>query len=52
MSYILQHTAESIDRKLGLIDENKNLLVYPYNSTLPSGLEDVGDGSILPVASC
>ena len=47
MSYILQHTAESIDRKLCLIDENKNLLVYPYNSTLPSGLEDVGDGSIL-----
>ena len=58
MAYTLQHTAESIDHKLSLIDENKNLLTYPYvTSTVSVGytaledvadiLEDVGDGSIL-----
>ena len=49
MAYLLQHTAEAIDHKLGLIDENKNLLPYPYDvkfSDYPA-LEDVGDGSIL-----
>lgn len=44
--YILQHTAEAIDRKLDLIVENKNLLEYPYNS-FPAEFTDVGDGSIL-----
>ena len=45
----LRHTAESIDRKLDLIDENKNLLPYPYvtDFTNYDVLEDVGDGSIL-----
>ena len=47
MAYILQHTAEEIDHKLSLIDENKNLLPYPYEIVLPTGLIDVGDGSIL-----
>lgn len=47
MAYQLNHTAESIDRKLGLIAENKNLLPYPYSTTFPEGLTDVGDGSIL-----
>ena len=47
MAYKLNHTAESIDRKLNLIAENKNLLPYPYSITLPKGLTDVGDGSIL-----
>lgn len=51
MAYILQHTAESIDHKLDLIAENKNLLPYPYEAVLPSGLTDVGDGSILTSAS-
>ena len=47
MPYTLKHTAEELDRKLSLIDENKNLLPYPYKTALPVGLEDVGDGSIL-----
>jgi hypothetical protein len=46
-TYKLQHTAEAIDRKLTLIAENKNLLPYPYEATLPAGLTNVGDGSIL-----
>lgn len=48
-TYILQHTAEAIDHKLALIDENKNLLPYPYEYTplLADDLTDVGDGSIL-----
>lgn len=52
MSYTMIHTAEQIDYKLDLINENKNLLPYPYeyDSTLPSGLEDVGDGSFLTTA--
>lgn len=45
--YVLSHTAESIDRKLSLIAENKNLLPYPYAEALPDGLTNVGDGSIL-----
>jgi hypothetical protein len=44
---MLKHTAEELDLKLDLIDENKNLLPYPYDMSLPAGLEDVGDGSIL-----
>ena len=44
---VLNHTAESINHKLDLIDENKNLLPYPYKTELPTGLIDVGDGSIL-----
>ncbi len=53
MSYTLQHTAEAIDYKLNLIDKNKNWLPYPYEYTpaLPTGLEDVGDGSILTSAN-
>ena len=49
MAYLLQHTAEAIDRKLELIDENKNLLPYPYDVNFDeyTALEDVGDGSIL-----
>jgi hypothetical protein len=52
MAYTLQHTAEAIDHKLSLIDENKNLIEYPYRTnlsdhSLPAGFEDVGDGSIL-----
>jgi hypothetical protein len=48
MAYTLQHTAESIDHKLGLIDENKNLLPYPYEyDGLPADFTDVGDGSFL-----
>ena len=43
----LRHTAEAIDRKLSLIDENKNRLPYPYEATFPTDLTDVGDGSIL-----
>jgi hypothetical protein len=45
----LKHTAEEIDRKLSLIDENKNYLEYPYDyvGTLPKGLSEVGDGSFL-----
>ena len=39
--------AEEIIGKLSLIDENKNLLEYPYDGTFPTGLTDVGDGSIL-----
>ncbi len=49
--YILKHTAEEIDDKLNLIAENKNLLPYPYEDTMPAGLTDVGDGSILTSAS-
>lgn len=56
MAYELRHTAKAIDHKLSLIDENKNLLEYPYgkgiiNWSLPTGLEDVGDGSILTSAT-
>ena len=49
MAYLLQHTAEAIDRKLELIAENKNLLPYPYevDFTKHTALEDVGDGSVL-----
>ena len=47
MAYYLQHTAEEIDRKLNLIAENKNQLEYPYDGSLPVGLTDVGDGSVL-----
>lgn len=47
MSYTLNHTAEQIDHKLNLIDRNKNLLPYPYNTDFPAELADVGDGSIL-----
>jgi hypothetical protein len=47
----LNHTVEEIDRKLTLIDENTNLLEYPYETShstgFPDGLQDVGDGSIL-----
>ena len=45
----IPYTAEKINRRLDLINENKNLLPYPYkyDSALPSELEDVGDGSIL-----
>jgi hypothetical protein len=39
--------AEEIIGKLSLIDENKNFLQYPYNKVFPTGLVDVGDGSIL-----
>lgn len=45
--YVLRHTVEEIDNKLNLINENKNLLPYPYETALPTGLEDVGDGSML-----
>lgn len=54
MSFKLNHAAEEIDRKLDLINENKNLLKYPYKLTsaaFPAGLEDVGDGSILTVST-
>jgi hypothetical protein len=47
MSYTLIHTAEQIDHKLELVNENKNLLPYPYKTAFPVGLEDVGDGSFL-----
>ena len=47
MAYILKHTAEEIDHKLDLVDENKNLLPYPYRTAFPEGLTDIGDGSIL-----
>ena len=50
MAYTLQHTAAEIDRKLALVDENKNLISYPYdniNFADYEELEDVGDGSIL-----
>ncbi len=43
----LDFTVEQINRRLDLIAENKNLLPYPYTANLPTGLEDVGDGSIL-----
>lgn len=61
MSYVLQHTAEAIDDKLSLIDKNKNLLPYPYQTEAASdasplvdykeALEDIGDGSILTSGS-
>ena len=49
MSYILKHTAEELDLKLDLIDENKNLLEYPYtiDKSKLGNLVDVGDGSFL-----
>lgn len=51
MPYTLLHTAEAIDYKLNLINKNKNLLPYPYNTDflveLENVLENVGDGSIL-----
>ena len=45
----LNHTTEAINHKLDLIDENKNLLPYPYEPAIANYdvLEDVGDGSIL-----
>ena len=47
----INHTAEQIDAKLNLINENKNFLPYPYTySSLSTGLEDVGDGSFLTTA--
>ena len=39
--------ANEIRHKLDLIDVNKNLLQYPYSGIFPTGLIDVGDGSIL-----
>lgn len=53
MAKKLIYTAEEIDHKLSLIDKNKNLLPYPYSNSIefPSGLEDVGDGSILASAN-
>lgn len=50
-SYKINHTAEAIDLKLNLINENKNLLPYPYKATFLAGLEDVGDGSVLTVTA-
>jgi hypothetical protein len=47
MSYTLEYTAEQINHRLDLINENKNLLPYKYSTVFPAGLEDVGDGSIL-----
>jgi hypothetical protein len=47
MAITLDFTAEQINRRLSLIAENKNLLLYPYDTSLPRGLTDVGDGSIL-----
>ncbi len=47
MAYPLNFTAEQINHRLSLIAENKNLLPYPYDTVLPVGLTDVGDGSIL-----
>jgi hypothetical protein len=51
MSYSYEYkvlpSAEAVDRRLSLIDENKNLLEYPYEKALPLGFTDVGDGSIL-----
>ena len=45
---ILDFTAEQINLRLSLIDENKNLLEYPYTDAVyPTSLTDVGDGSIL-----
>ncbi len=49
-TYTLNYTAEQINHRLDLINENKNLLPYPYNYSatgLPTWLEDVGDGSFL-----
>lgn len=43
----IDFTSAQINRRLSLIAENKNLLQYPYKNTLPDGLTDVGDGSIL-----
>jgi hypothetical protein len=47
MSYTLEYTAEQINRRPDLINENKNLLPYPYGVDLPAGFEYVGDGSVL-----
>ena len=49
MSQTFLYTAEEIESRLRLIDENKNLLPYPYTyiKGLQSSLEDVGDGSFL-----
>ena len=53
--YILQHTAEEIDSKLDLINENKNLLEYPYiysnENDFINNFEDVGDGSFRTIIS-
>ena len=47
----LEYSAEQINHRLSLIDENKNLLPYPYDdlyyANLPADLINVGDGSIL-----
>ena len=52
--YKVLPSAEAVDRRLSLIDENKNLLPYPYEKlyyeNLPADLIDVGDGSILTAA--
>ena len=45
--YKVLPSAEAVDRRLSLIDENKNLLKYPYIKALPGGFTNVGDGSIL-----
>lgn len=47
MSTITSFSAQELRDKLDLIDLNKNLLPYPYTTTFPAGLEDVGDGSVL-----
>jgi hypothetical protein len=48
-TYTLEYTAEQINRRLDLINENKNLLPYKYDNdtVFPASLEDVGDGSFL-----
>lgn len=51
MPYTLQHCAEAIDYKLNLIDKNKNLLPYPYQTAFPTWLEDMGDGTLLTLTS-
>lgn len=51
MSYTLKHTAEELDYKLDLINKNKNLLPYRYDTVFPAWLEDVGDGSLLTTAT-
>ena len=47
----LLYSAEQINHRLSLIDENKNRLPYPYDNlyyaNLPADLINVGDGSIL-----
>lgn len=50
--YTLEYTAEQINRRLDLINENNNLLAYPYDSVARiDSIDDIGDGSFLTTSA-